>query len=267
MRKAARVCAVLAVVTALAGNGNAAASAATDRAPTAPRGLVVDDRTYPLGVQGTPQFGWLPQDPDGNEVQTAYQLVVAASGATVWDSGKVASGAQSWVSYAGPALAPGASYTWSVRTWDRGGLASPFAQARFDTGLGDQDWSGASWIRRATSGTDASNDYTLARKTFGVSAASPVVRARAYVAAMGDWALHVNGSTIERTSSYGYAGEGYYDVSDITAQVKAGQPLTVGVLYHYWTCTCQGRANGPVAPEGPSGLLRPMTTPRGRRRS
>ena len=255
MRKAARVCAVLAVVTALAGNGNAVASAATDKAPTAPHGLVVDDRTNPLGVQGTPQFGWLPQDPDGNELQTAYQLVVAADGATVWDSGKVASAAQSWVSYAGPALATGASYTWSVRTWDRGGLASPFAQARFDTGLGDQDWSGASWIRRATSGTDASNDYTLARKTFAISAASPVVRARAYVAAMGDWALHINGSTIERTSSYGYAGEGYYDVSDITAQAKAGQPLTVGVLYHYWTCTCQGRANGPVAPEGPSGLL------------
>ncbi|HYU04744.1 MAG TPA: hypothetical protein VEL02_12945, partial [Jatrophihabitantaceae bacterium] len=66
------------------------------------------------------------------------------------------SAAQSWVSYAGPALAPGASYTWSVRTWDRDGLASPFARARFDTGLGDQDWSGASWIRRATSGNDAS---------------------------------------------------------------------------------------------------------------
>jgi alpha-L-rhamnosidase len=111
MRKAARVCAVLAVVTAIAGNGNAAASVTADRAPTAPRGLVVDDRTNPLGVQGTPQFGWLPQDPDGNEVQSAYQLVVAADGKTVWDSGKVASAAQSWVSYSGPALMPGASYS------------------------------------------------------------------------------------------------------------------------------------------------------------
>ena len=80
MRQAVRVCAALAVVIAMAGNGNAAASATADRAPTAPRGLVVDDRTNPLGVQGTPQFGWLPQDPDGNEVQTAYQLVVAAGG-------------------------------------------------------------------------------------------------------------------------------------------------------------------------------------------
>ena len=73
MRQAVRVCAVLALVTALAGNGNAAASPArpADRPPTAPQGLVVDDRTNPLGVQGTPRFGWLPQDPDGNEVQSA----------------------------------------------------------------------------------------------------------------------------------------------------------------------------------------------------
>ena len=258
MRQARQLCAVLAVVTVLAGNGVAVASAAdpADRAPSAPAGLVVDDRTNPLGVQGTPQFGWLPQDRDGNEIQSAYQVVVSAvGGAQVWDSGKVESGAQSWVPYAGTALTPGTSYTWSVRTWDRAGLASPVAQGRFDTGLGDQDWSGADWIRRATSGTDASNDYTLARKTLAVGTGSPVVRARAYVAAMGDWALHVNGSTIERTSSYGYAGEGYYDVSDITAQAVAGSPLTIGVLYHYWTCTCQGRANGPVTPEGPSGLL------------
>ena len=28
---------------------------------------------------------------------------------------------------------------------------------------------------------------------------------------------------------------------------RPGQPLALGALYHYWTCTCQGRANGPVA--------------------
>lgn len=252
--------AALALVVAMVGGGNATASApghGPDRAPTTPSGLVVDDRTNPLGVQGMPQFGWLPQDRDGNEVQTAYQLVVtkAADGAEVWDSGKVASSAQSWVPYGGPALEPGTSYSWSVRTWDRAGLVSPYAHARFDTGLGDQDWSGAQWIRRSTTGNDAANDYTLARRTVTVSSGSPVVRARAYVASMGDWALHVNGTTVERTSSFGYPGEGYYDVSDVTAQAKAGQPLTVGVLYHYWTCKCQGRANGPTSPEGPSGLL------------
>jgi hypothetical protein len=35
--------------------------------------------------------------------------------------------------------------------------------------------------------------------------------------------------------------------------VAAGRPFVVGIRYHYWTCRCQGRANGPV--DGPSGLL------------
>ncbi len=39
--------------------------------------------------------------------------------------------------------------------------------------------------------------------------------------------------------------------------MRAGRPLALGVLYHYWTCTCQGRANGPAGDplKGPSGLL------------
>ncbi len=234
-----------------------AASASHDRAPGTPRMLTVDDRENPLAVQGSPQFGWQPTDPDGNEVQSGYELrVIDANKHVVWDSGRVASSAQSWVGYAGPALAPGATYQWSVRTWDRSGLRSPWAGARFDTGLTDQDWSGAQWIRRIpAAGNDSANDYTLARNTLAVTAGSRVVRARAYVAAMADWQLDVNGTTVDKTSSAGYPGEGYYDVSDLTALAKAGKPLTIGVAYHYWSCTCQGRANGPIDGEGPSGLL------------
>jgi Bacterial alpha-L-rhamnosidase 6 hairpin glycosidase domain/Alpha-L-rhamnosidase N-terminal domain/Bacterial alpha-L-rhamnosidase C-terminal domain len=249
----------IAAVTALAPSAVAAAqgSPARDHAPSTPTGLVVNDQRDPLAVQGSPAFGWLPQDRDANEIQTAYELRVRTSaGQQVWDSGRIRSSAQSWVAYAGPALAPGASYRWSVRTWDRAGRPSPGAAARFDTGLGDQDWSGAQWIRRTpAAGNDTANDWTLARRTLQVSQGSRVVRARAYVAAMGDWQLDVDGQAVDDTSSPNYPGEGYYDVSDVTALARAGAPLTVGVSYHYWTCKCQGRANGPAAPEGPSGLL------------
>ncbi len=254
-RSSFRLAALVAALT-LAASGIAAASVPNDHAPGAPTELTVDDQTNPLAVQGTPQFGWAPQDKDSDEIQTAYQIrVTTAAHTTVWDSQRVTSADQSWVGYAGPALQPGTTYLWSVRTWDRDGLASPYSTGRFDTGLGDQDWSGAQWIRRTTSGNDANNEYTLARRTMDVSAGSPVVRARAYVASMGDWQLDVNGKVVDKTSSPGYAGEGYYDASDVTALARAGQPLTVGVLYHYWRCTCQGRANGPAAPEGPSALL------------
>ncbi len=33
----------------------------------------------------------------------------------------------------------------------------------------------------------------------------------------------------------------------MTDAVDAGQPLALSALYHYWTCTCQGRANGPAS--------------------
>jgi alpha-L-rhamnosidase len=126
------------------------ASPAWAAAPKAPLNLRIDDQARPLSVEGAPRFGWLPQDDDGGEIQTAYEIEVRdASGKTVWSSGKVASGQQSYVPYAGPALAPGRAYDWRVRTWDRGGQASPWsAAAAFDTGLGDRDWGAARWIRR-----------------------------------------------------------------------------------------------------------------------
>ena len=125
---------VLAAVAATLG------SAVPARADDAPGTLTVGDTARPLNVEGAPQFGWMPRTRE----QTAYEIKVSRDGAGVWDSGKVASSAQSYVPYAGPALDNGASYTWTVRTWDRGDQASPYAAAaRFDTGLTDSGWSGA----------------------------------------------------------------------------------------------------------------------------
>ena len=218
------------------------------QAAGAPAQLTVGDQARPLNVEGPPQFGWMPASSAGNDVQSAYQLQVSRpDGGVVWDSGKVASDAQSYVPYAGPALDAGASYQWTVRTWDRSGQPSDWAAtARFDTGLTDAGWSGAQWIRRVTTGNDSTDDYTLARKTFGVSA-SPVIRARVYTSAMGQYDVHVNGRMVGRGDNWDYPGEAQYYAFDITDDVTAGQPLALGALYHYWTCTCQGRANGPLS--------------------
>jgi Bacterial alpha-L-rhamnosidase 6 hairpin glycosidase domain/Alpha-L-rhamnosidase N-terminal domain/Bacterial alpha-L-rhamnosidase C-terminal domain len=238
MRRLAPLAALLAIVLCLAPAAQAAGSA--------PSGLTVGDRTHPLNVHGAPQFGWLPQSRHGNAVQTAYELEVERGRKLVWDSGKVRSSQQSYVEYEGPALAPGTSYEWRVRTWDRNGHASRWAHARFDTGLEDDDWSGAQWIRRVTTGNDFTDDYTLARRQVSVGA-SRVTRARAYVSALGQYELSVNGDAVYRGDSFGYPGEGQNSATDITDEVRAGRPLALGVLYHYWTCTCQGRANGRVS--------------------
>ncbi len=234
----------------------AAAPGRPNHAPQRPTDLTVGDRVLPLDVEGPPQFGWLLHDPDANEIQTAYEIRVSrdSDGSAVWDSGKVASSDQSYVPYAGPALADGTSYTWSVRTWDRADAVSPWAaDAHFDTGITDAEW-GATWIRRLTSGNDSTVDYTLARKQVTLSdPGSPVVRARAYTSAMGEYELHVNGQAITRGDSFDYPGEGQYQVTDITQQAAAAQQadgagasqLAIGMLAYYHTCTCQGRANGP----------------------
>ncbi|MFF5987616.1 family 78 glycoside hydrolase catalytic domain [Prauserella flavalba] len=239
--------AVLAVVAGLVTAGPAVvASTAAPRghAPGAPVDLTVGDRDRPLNVEGAPLFGWRPVDRDPGELQTAYQIVVRQDGKPVWDSGRVASGSQEYVAYAGPALAPATGYTWTVRTWDRTGQPSPWArQAAFDTGLDDGDWQ-ASWIRRTTAEAD---DYTLARKEFTLGR-SPVVRARAYIAASHQYALHVNGTVVDKGGTFAYPDAGYYRAVDVTRQLRAGGTAVVGVQYHWY-----GRGQG--RPAGEPGLL------------
>ncbi|GLZ05113.1 hypothetical protein Acsp03_25790 [Actinomadura sp. NBRC 104412] len=239
---------LLVPVVAMPGTSNAAVFAA-GHAPKAPVELTVGDRAEPLNVQGTPLFGWRPRDADPGEVQSAYQIVVhtdppTGRAKTVWDSGKVTSSRQEYVPYAGPALEHGASYTWKVRTWDKTGKKSSWSRpASFDIGLRDEDWQ-AYWIRRATTEAD---DYTLARKDITVGA-SRVVRARVYVTASHQYALHLNGEVIDRGPAFSYPDEGFYRTVDVTDKLRAGRQATIGALYH-WYGSGQGR------PRSERGLL------------
>lgn len=231
---------ILPLLAVLALAATAAPSAAADgRPPLAPLRLTVDDRVDPLGVAGTPRFGWQPQDRDPGELQTAYRITVAhEGGAPVWDSGKVASAQQSYVPYGGPALEPGSAYTWTVQTWDRDDQVSPPASGRFETGLDDADWEGAQWIRRDAGGNDR---HTLLRTEVEV-AASPVVRARAYLATVHTAELFLDGVRADRLDVVGYAGETYYRAVDVTDLVTTGQPLAIGI-HHRWYGSGQGRAS------------------------
>ncbi|MFE4676307.1 family 78 glycoside hydrolase catalytic domain [Streptomyces sp. NPDC056723] len=235
-----------AIVTALSAAASGVAVAAPpNHAPHTPQHLTVGDQSRPLEVEGAPRFGWQPQDVDGGESQSAYEIVVtrAATGPDaaqqVWDSGRITSADEAYVPYRGPALADGTSYTWTVRTWDREGAASKWAApASFDTGITDTDWQ-ASWIRRTTGEKD---DYTLARKEF-TTGASPVVRARLYLSAYHQYQAYINGKLVDRGPAYAYTDEGYYQTTDVTKEVKAGGANAIGVLSH-WYGPGQGRPSG-----------------------
>ncbi|MEV6636831.1 family 78 glycoside hydrolase catalytic domain [Actinoplanes sp. NPDC051470] len=220
--------------------------AVDNHAPQAPTGLTVGDRADPLGVEGAPQFGWLPVDADPGEVQSAYQIRVFTGNTQtqVWDSGKVVSRETAYVPYGGPALTPGATYRWAMRTWDRANAVSVWSSnAYFDTALPDTQWQ-ASWIRRTTAEAD---DYTLARKEFRVTG-SRVVRARLFVSAGQQYQAYVNGRRVDDGPAFAYPGEGYYQVTDVTADLAADSRAAIGVLYH-WYGPGQGR------PAGAPGLL------------
>ena len=165
----------------------------------------------------------------------------------MWDSGKVASSAQSYVPYGGPALANGEAYDWTVKTWDRDGEASPAASGRFETGLTDAGWSGAQLDPPRDDRQRLHRRLDAGAQAVPGVGGSPVTRARVYASAMGQYEVHVNGKTIGRGDNYNHPTEAQYYAFDATDAVTAGQPLALGALYHYWTCTCQGRANGPVS--------------------
>lgn len=222
-----------------------AAAATTDHAPGPPTALTVDDAAAPLAVEGAPQFGWVVNDHDRGELQSAYELVVsevpigAGAAPVIWRSGKVRSSEQAYVVAPGLALQPDRSFVWKVRTWDRSGRSGPFSRpARFDVGLRDGDWH-AEWIRRPAAERAAVEDFSLVRRELTVTS-SRVVRARAYLSAGQQYDLRVNGMRVAHGPSFSYPDEQYYQATDITRLVHAGVANAIGVVTH-WSTPGQGR--------------------------
>lgn len=135
---AALVATALAVPTAASarapgGQSGGPSSGHGSGGPLAPVGLRADGQASDaLTDAAHPSFAWTVRDTGRAEAQTAYELRVAparnggkpAAGAS-WDSGRVRSADSTAVSYAGPALAADRTYTWTVRTWNKEGAASP----------------------------------------------------------------------------------------------------------------------------------------------
>lgn len=125
-----------------------------NHAPEAPTGLLLDLMEVPLGLDSKqPVMSWIVNDTDQNEVQTAYQVLVAstkekidADQGDVWDSGKVMSSESSGALYNGPALAANSGYYWKVRTWDKNDEVSPYsAPQTFSTAVGNNWTADAIW--------------------------------------------------------------------------------------------------------------------------
>ncbi len=215
-------------------------------APFAPTNLRVNDVSNPVGTDATPYFGWLVNDPDANEIQTRYQILVATNASNLatnfgdaWDSGPVVSRTQNHVVFTGPALAADTQYFWKVRTWDKDGNVGPYStNAAFVAGLlANADWSGAQWIARNTT---VSDDYSYYRKS-ALLPAKTVQRATVFITSVHKYALYVNGTLVGKGPAYQYPQFQYYNAYDITSLI-ASTPAIQFAIFNHWFGGGQGRA-------------------------
>ena len=216
--------AVVAVALTVPAAAPALAAATPQRPPAAagalaPTDLRVDGQGpgLPAG-ESRPTLSWTVHDTARAQTQTGYEIRVGSGPTAVWDSGRVVSPNSTDVGYAGPALVSDHSYTWSVRTWNRQGQASPWsAPASFDTALlNAADWS--AWWLQVNDGALVRGDLTLTE---------PVARARLYFAAQGLVEPHLNGARVDPTevldsSVTDYASRVLYRDLDVTAQLHQG---------------------------------------------
>ena len=212
--------------------------------------VLVDGLVAPIGLGlSDVVFGWRVPGASRGARQRAYRIAVTHTDVTgrvpgkrVWDSGRVRSAADAFVPYGGRPLKPDSVYTCRVQTWDGPGeLTSGSASGTFETGLDDRHWR-ANWIRRPASSDLEPDEYTYARKQ-ALLAASPIVRARAYVSGDQQYEMWVNGVRVGKGQAYCYPNARYYETLDLTAVLRAGGANAFGLLYS-WDGATKGHPAG-----------------------
>jgi hypothetical protein len=111
-----------------------AATSPVSPAQDAPSGLLCNLLTHPekcVITESRPDFGWIVNSNLTDDLQMAYQILVASSESQLkketgdlWNSGKVASSQSINVLYDGKPLTANSSYWWCVRTWNKEGQPS-----------------------------------------------------------------------------------------------------------------------------------------------
>ena len=202
--------------------------------PAAPTDLRCEYLSNPLGIDvREPRFSWVLHHTARAQVQTAYQVLIAShaedlaqDSGDAWDSGKVASSDSIQVVYAGKPLESGKTYYWKVRYWDTAGNASPYsAVAQFEMGLlSRNEWKGQ-WI-----------EGDMLRKE--VILDGKIVRARAYVTALGYYELRINGEKVGRNvldpAWTTYPKRVLYTTYDVTRRLRSGKNALGAMLGGGW---------------------------------
>jgi len=227
LRKLLRLAAHLSLIFLL---GSPMLFATPDDQADPPSDLRCEYLREPMGIDvRQPRFSWVLGFQGRGELQTAYQILVSSSRALLdqdkgdqWDTGRTSSEEINQVAYQGKPLASGHTYYWKVRSWDKEGKASAYSDATtFEMGLLSRDeWKGQ-WIGGGRE----------LRKEWALPAA--VVRARAYVTALGYYELYINGRRIGHNvldpAFTLYPKRVLYSTYDVTGALHAG-PNAIGAM-------------------------------------
>ncbi len=196
----------------------------------------------PLGVDVQPRFSWQLASDKRNIMQTAYEIRVSDSPAslakgTVWNSSKVNSDQSLFVPYGGPAVQSGKKYFWQVRVWDNANKASAWSEPSFfQMGmLKATDWK-AKWITQGFPEDTVKRPSPYFRKTFSTN--KKITSATAYITALGIYEAFINGKRIGDaylTPGWtSYNNRLQYQVYDVTSLITTGNNAIGAVLGSGW---------------------------------
>jgi hypothetical protein len=189
----------------------------------------------PTGVDvPQPRLSWVLQSSQRGDRQTAYQILVASSEASLnkdsgdlWDSGKVISDDTVQIPFAGKPLKSSQQVFWKVRAWDASDKVSRWSPpATWTMGiLNTADWQ-AKWIAAPTNAQSI-----LLRREFTVKRG--LRRAVVHVCGLGQYEFSANGKkTGDALLAPGWSQYNktcLYDTLDLTAQLHRGQNA-VGII-------------------------------------
>ena len=154
--------------------------------------LKTEYRVNPIGLdEPRPAFSWKLKSDKKGVYQDSCRITVFDGEACVWDSGWLKTGQSLYHVYAGKALKPRAAYRVTVEVTDGTGDTAS-AEGRFEMGLMDCRSMKADWITHAFA--DDLEPCAVFEKCFSLS--KPIAQARAYVTALGVYAMELNGKRV-----------------------------------------------------------------------
>lgn len=197
--------------------------------------LSTNARATPLGIDTPPEFAWQLAADRAAVVQTGYTIEVSTDTTfgqdVIWRTGHVPSAEPFGVRYEGPELVSMTRYYWRVRIAATAGGEPEVGQwsepSWFETAILEPELWQAKWITGLPPASKKDDPVLYFRGSVDLGA--HVVRARAYVSALGWYRFFVNGedltgdALVPRWTPYSEVVE--YQTYDVTEALRVGTNL------------------------------------------